>query len=110
MKKEQIPVCPGCKKHCPMNSLCCGYGKKYFKKNPPETIGPEETEKRKWEKGLTRGSIIWKFVGTGRRIRKALRDGEIREAQLEAALNDEEKQQLGVIIEKLANISKINDK
>lgn len=103
MKKHGQYVCPGCSKHCAVGCARCKYGKSYFAKHnitEAERGASSRRKQRKWEKKVTEGGLLWNALWTFRAVKKALRRGELTEEKLLCALSEEEKQQLGAILEK----------
>ena len=97
--------CPGCGKHCPMKSPCCGYGRKYFEKQKKENCKKAQPESGKKQKRQRHG-LIQKLFDVRRMMKEKLRDGSITEAQLLASLSEEEQLHLA---RALLNLEKCMD-
>lgn len=102
MKKQSPDVCPGCGKHCPAAAVRCKYGRAHFAKLAEESAAPEKGKhRRKWEKHVAADGPLWQLISTGRRVKKALLGGEIREEQLLTRLTGDEQRQLTEILRKM---------
>lgn len=108
MKQNQKAVCPGCSRHCSMDNVRCKYGQKYFEKTCAQQAAASAGEKdkrgrrRKWEKHVEAGGTGWKLLWTAGCFKRALRSGKLTEAQMISGLNDEERAQLGLLLDRIA--------
>ena len=108
-KKIKGCVCPGCSRHCPMGQLRCKYGQKYFEKRQKQQAvqadctqkADEDRRRCKWEKHVKEGGLAWKLLWAGRVGKKTLRRKKKTEAQVLSALTEPEKEQLGVLLDKI---------
>ena len=102
-------VCPGCSRHCPMGQPRCKYGQKYFEKRQKQqaeqALRAQEEHPSgrhcKWEKYIKEGGLTWKLLWAGKKSKKALRRKKKTEMQLMSALTETEKEQLGVLLDKI---------
>ena len=111
MKKEKQAHCPGCGKHCPMNSVRCKYGRNYFakleaKRKKAEMVcgtqaEPEKRRRKKWEKHVCGGGPLWQLLHTAGGVKKALRSGGASEDELLKALDAPEREQLRSLLVKI---------
>ena len=99
MKKSDVPTCPGCSRHCPACSVRCKYGRIYFQKHPPEAV--DGTKKRKWERHVAEGGLMWSLLTNGKKLKKALCRQKLTEAGLMSLLSDEEQSALFSALHKL---------
>jgi len=111
--KENMGVCPGCRKGCSADAPRCKYGRMYFaqRANVQEKRCAEEKtaaalpfghgKKRKWEKSVEREGLAWQFLMVGRGMKRMLMDGRMLEKELFGELSDSEKQVLSAALEKL---------
>jgi len=103
MKKQKANVCTGCSRHCTAENVRCKHGRAYFaiaaQAKAPE--GGMQKPARKWERGLTPGGSLWQLLTLSRRMKKALRGGEIKEQKVISVLTQAEQQQLLQLIGKL---------
>lgn len=100
MKKHEIAVCPGCKRHCPLHDVRCKKGRAWAEKI-------QSVQKHKWEKHVSPGGTLWQLLWTGRRVKKALRREEASEEMLLHNLSEAEQVQLCAL---LARIFQPSDK
>lgn len=104
INKKGFPCCPGCSRHCPMGSARCKYGKNYFAKHcpcPNTAELPCRNRGNKWKDTLEKGGLIFLLLKSGKRIKKALKRGEIQEETLLARLTPSEKETLERLLKKL---------
>jgi len=102
MKSLNMPVCPGCSRHCPANAVRCKYGRTYFAKHPPaETACSAKQKGCKWKAIVKKDSLLWNYLISTKKIKKALCHQKITEAAFLALLTEEEQRSLGIITEKL---------
>ena len=102
MKKDHLPVCPGCSRHCPAGAVRCKYGRTYFAKHPPvQTDCPRKPKEHKWKSCVEKEGLLWTYLLSGKKIKKALCHRHITETELLAALTEEEKQALHGLLSKL---------
>ena len=102
MKKEKIPTCPGCGRHCPLSHPRCKYGRDYLEKlQKKEAETPEKKKRFKWEGLVEKDGLLWQLLLTGCSIKKALRKKRTTEAALLQQLSDQEQMQLSEILKKL---------
>lgn len=78
--------CPGCGKHCSLREPRCKFGKNYAEKHLP-SLSPQFTskqnkKKRKWEKQVVRGELIWQLLNTSSMIKRAIKNETISEKKL----------------------------
>lgn len=111
--KENMGVCPGCRKGCSADAPRCKYGKMYFAQQEIGTGCRTEERaetcespyghcsKRKWEKRVERHGLAWRFLMIGRGMKKMLMEGAIAEEELFDTLSNSEKQVLAAALEKL---------
>jgi len=107
MKTREQGVCPGCSRHCTAENVRCKRGCAYFAKlekdahtgNKAKQKHPEK--KRKWEKDVAAGGLIWHLLSVSGGAKKALRRGYIREEQLLESLSEADREQLRCILKKL---------
>ena len=110
MKKRNENVCPGCSRHCPMNDVRCKRGARYFagigdmkmkssdtKGDPP---GKLTSKKCKWERYVAEGNLLWQLLHISRHLKRLLRSG-IPEGRLLSVLNEEERDHLESILNKI---------
>ena len=95
--------CPGCSRHCPMNAVRCKYGQKYFEKHGEEVHHACKAKKDhpKWMKHVAENSLVFTFLTTGKRVKKALCHQKISETALLNVLTAEEKETLSNLLHKL---------
>lgn len=113
MDRSRQSVCPGCSRHCRESDVRCKFGHKHFERiqkkqaeeKPCEKKKESEKRRRKWEKHVQQGGLIWKLLLLGSRSKKALRKGKLTEMELLAALDQSEQAQLDALIEKLLRIA-----
>ena len=113
MKKDQIPVCPGCSKHCPLSAPRCKYGRNYAGKiqlNPDQAPDTRKKGKLRWKALLARDGVIRQLLTTGKQIKKALRHGCITEAQLLDLLSVPEQEALLTMLARLHQAAKTKPK
>ena len=100
-------VCPGCGKHCPLSKPSCSFGRKYSARHAPAPIDTVEENKKndaaKWECGLKRGTLAWRFLHAAHKAKKELRGGEKDGDSLFGALTLEEKISLSAILEHIGS-------
>ena len=100
MKNSNMPTCPGCSRHCPACHVRCKYGRQYFEKHPPEFTCTDH-KKRKWERYITEGDLLWRLLTQSKKLKKALCHQKVTEAGLLSLLTDEEKTALSSALQKL---------
>lgn len=102
MKNEVVNRCPGCSRRCPMQSVRCKYGRKYF-----ASLAEAENEKPKyeWEKYVSRDGLAHRLLLVTRKTRKALCKGSISEADLISAFSEGERIVLKSILAKMAALT-----
>ena len=96
MELEQN-YCPGCGRHCSAQAARCPYGREYFAKQ----MQSHGEKQHKWERDVQPGGLMWKFLGTGHRVKKTLHKGYATEAQLIAMLSEEEKSAFTALLNKI---------
>ena len=100
MKTDRIPVCDGCKRHCPLNDVKCKYGRKLA----AETACKKDKDtkpRHKWEKNVEPGGLAWRFLAVSRGAKKAIAANRLTEAQLFEKLNAEEAETFAALLAKL---------
>lgn len=106
MSKQQ-DVCPGCSKHCSAGNVRCKYGQKYFEKRAAEAVSEQKTKKvskrRKWEKHVTCGGLVWKFLWLASQSKRALRQKDLTEQEWLSALDETERAQLDTLLTKISD-------
>jgi len=99
-------VCPGCHKHCKEGEVRCKYGCRYFEKLNSQKAArcpySAKSCKHKWEAYVTQNGAAWKLFTFSRQAKKALRDQAVTEAELFSVLNNDEKQILSGLLDRLA--------
>ena len=104
MPKRPKDVCPGCSRHCPMESVRCKYGRKYFGKMA-EAVSAQPSEDSphyKWEKHVAQGGLAWKLLWVSSRSKKALRRKDLTEQALLSVLDETEQAQLEALLDKIS--------
>ena len=105
MKKHKEDVCPGCSRHCTRNEIRCKRGRAYFAEHGADGLkvhpADEKRKKRKWEKYVDEGGLVWRMLFVSLRAKKALRRGKIDEAKLISVLDEQDRVQLDRILKKL---------
>lgn len=106
MKTVNQNVCPGCSRHCTADCVRCKRGRAYFaKQRENDNFAPMENTKKKhhhkWERSLSEGGPIWRMLRMSKKIKKALRNGEISEAGLLEPLSEQERDQLSEVMDKI---------
>lgn len=100
MKNANTGVCPGCKRHCPMNAVRCKYGKQHFAKL--ETAEEKKSRPRhKWERATRPGGLAWRLLAVSRSAKKALVGRDMTEDELLSRLSADDRALLGELLAKL---------
>lgn len=110
MKKTNQNVCPGCSRHCSADCVRCKRGRAYFAKqaaresenNFVKMESPKKKHHHKWERNIAEGGPIWRMLWMSKKIKKALRHGEISEERLLEALSERERDQLSEAMDKMS--------
>lgn len=99
---EAMMKCTGCSKHCCEDAPKCKYGRTYFAKMRDKQEQENPKQQYKWERNLTRGSLIWQMLMVNRRMKKAVCKGRITEEALIAALTLDEYEMLHKALDRLS--------
>lgn len=108
MKNTNENCCPGCRRHCSRDKLCCKHGRAYFaeqKRSDKNMMQKQEHKSghlHKWERYVQPDGLAWNLLYACRSTKRALRDRKITEEELFARLSDLEKENLREILEKLS--------
>lgn len=94
-KKNGLPCCPGCGKHCPMGATRCKYGNKYFAKSFPKE------KPSGWKTRIEKGGLIFLLLKVVKQVKKGLKKEQTSEEVLLSRLNPSEKEALESILKKL---------
>lgn len=101
MKKQKENRCPGCSRHCPAHEIRCKRGRIYFEKLAAQGRAGEKEKKYKWEEYVAPEGVMARLLKLAARSKRALRSGEVTEAQLMSALTGEEQDMLRAVLEKM---------
>ena len=104
MAKQKKAVCPGCSRHCTQDCVRCKYGRRYFEKtSAKETEKKNEPKerRRKWERYVQKGSLLWKLLFAGMQCKHALKKKGLTEQMILRTLNEEEQSQLNALLDKI---------
>ena len=102
MKNEKIPVCPGCKRHCPLSNVRCKYGRNYIEKMMTEDKKRHDHKHgHKWDKFVSEGSMLCSLLITARAVKHSLRDKTADEAKLTYGITEEEMSVFTAVLKKI---------
>jgi len=106
MSGQKENRCPGCSRHCTEKNVRCKYGRSYFEKRKAAAQMEARGRKYKWEKYTAEGSEIWKLLLLSTEMKKALKSGEVTEAQILLELTEEEKKTINELAERIGKLIK----